>query len=87
MCKYYREWVQENTGKTSVPQIYFNSQYIGGNKELQQQWQHQTKKQTLLAILQNKYDEGRVIDGTFLPKNEVEIFCPVFLLRNLDDFL
>lgn len=54
---FVREWVQENTGKTSVPQIYFNSQYIGGNKELQQQWQHQTKKQTLLAILQIKYDE------------------------------
>jgi len=30
-----REWVREKTGKTSVPQIFFNAAYIGGNKELQ----------------------------------------------------
>ena len=30
-----REWVKEKTGKTSVPQIFFNAAYIGGNKELQ----------------------------------------------------
>jgi len=27
--------LRERTGKTSVPQIYFNSDYIGGNEELQ----------------------------------------------------
>jgi len=54
---FVREWVQENTGKTSVPQIYFNSQYIGGNQEFQQQWKDQTEKETLLAILKNKFDE------------------------------
>ena len=30
-----REWVREKTGKTSVPQIFFNAFYIGGNNELQ----------------------------------------------------
>jgi len=30
-----REWVKEKTGKTSVPQIFFNAFYIGGNNELQ----------------------------------------------------
>lgn len=30
-----RQWLQEKTGKTSVPQIFFNSTHIGGNKELQ----------------------------------------------------
>ena len=30
-----RSWVQEKTGKTSVPQIFFNARHIGGNAELQ----------------------------------------------------
>ena len=30
-----RAWLQQRTGKTSVPQIFFNSKYVGGNKELQ----------------------------------------------------
>jgi glutaredoxin len=30
-----REWVRERSGKTSVPQIFFNASYIGGNEELQ----------------------------------------------------
>ena len=28
-------WLTEATGKTSVPQIFFNSRHIGGNSELQ----------------------------------------------------
>ena len=30
-----RPWLREATGKTSVPQIFFNSRHIGGNSELQ----------------------------------------------------
>ena len=30
-----REWVRAKTGRTSVPQIFFHSKYIGGNVELQ----------------------------------------------------
>jgi len=30
-----RTWLQEKTGKTSVPQIFFNGTHIGGNAELQ----------------------------------------------------
>ncbi|KAF0300113.1 Glutaredoxin 1 [Amphibalanus amphitrite] len=30
-----RPWLRETTGKTSVPQIFFNSRHIGGNSELQ----------------------------------------------------
>ena len=30
-----QKWVQNRTGKTSLPQIFFNATYIGGNAELQ----------------------------------------------------
>ena len=30
-----REWVREKTGKSTVPQIFFNALHIGGNSELQ----------------------------------------------------
>ena len=29
---FVREWVQKRTGKTSVPQIFFNATHVGGNK-------------------------------------------------------
>jgi len=44
-----RKWVQDKTGKTSVPQIFFNSKYIGGNKELQEALDNE--KKSLLEIL------------------------------------
>ena len=31
-----REWLQKRVEKTSVPQIFFNDRYIGGNHDLQQ---------------------------------------------------
>ena len=31
----YREWLRDRTGKTSVPQIFFNDKLIGGNEQLQ----------------------------------------------------
>ncbi len=30
-----RNWLIERTGKTSVPQIFFNEKHVGGNQELQ----------------------------------------------------
>ena len=30
-----REWLTERTGKTSVPQIFFNAKHVGGNEDLQ----------------------------------------------------
>ncbi len=32
---YVREWLRKRTGKSSVPQIFFNEKLIGGNMELQ----------------------------------------------------
>jgi len=46
-----RKWVQDKTGKTSVPQIFFNSKYIGGNKELQEALDNEKEKKSLLEIL------------------------------------
>ena len=46
-----RDWVREKTGKTSVPQIFFNSTYIGGNKELQDALNDDEKRKTILEIL------------------------------------
>ena len=42
-----RDWVREKTGKTSVPQIFFNSTYIGGNKELQDALNDDEKRKTI----------------------------------------
>jgi len=50
---YVREWVKEKTGKTSVPQIFFNAIYIGGNKELQEVLDDPVKKEEALENLKN----------------------------------
>ena len=49
-----REWVREKTGKTSVPQIFFNSSYIGGNKELQEDLDDVEKRKNILDILESE---------------------------------
>ena len=46
-----RDWVREKTGKTSVPQIFFNSTYIGGNKELQEALNDEERRKTVLEVL------------------------------------
>ena len=46
-----RQWLQEKTGKTSVPQIFFNARYVGGNKELQESLDNQEVRKELLDIL------------------------------------
>ena len=30
-----REWLKERTGKSSVPQIFFNGTHVGGNEDFQ----------------------------------------------------
>ena len=30
-----REWLKERTGRSSVPQIFFNAKHVGGNEEFQ----------------------------------------------------
>ncbi len=30
-----REWLRDRTGKSSVPQIFFNERLVGGNEDLQ----------------------------------------------------
>ena len=30
-----RQWVRDKTGKSTVPQVFFNATYVGGNEELQ----------------------------------------------------
>ena len=30
-----RDWLRKYTGKSSVPQIFFNNKHIGGNEDLQ----------------------------------------------------
>ena len=49
-----REWVKEKTGKTSVPQIFFNAAYIGGNKELQVALDDPEKRKEALDLLKSE---------------------------------
>lgn len=49
-----REWVKEKTGKTSVPQIFFNAAYIGGNKELQAALDDPEKREEALEHLKSE---------------------------------
>ncbi len=45
-----------------MPQIFFNSTYIGGNHELQEQWKDEAKKEELLKILESEPDQGKYGD-------------------------
>lgn len=48
-----RAWVKEKTNKTSVPQIFFNKTYIGGNAELQTLIKNEAKWQEMLDEVTN----------------------------------
>ncbi|XP_006819587.1 uncharacterized protein LOC102804375 [Saccoglossus kowalevskii] len=48
-----REEVKERTGKTSVPQIFFNAKHIGGNAELQELVKDKTQLDTLIDDVTN----------------------------------
>lgn len=57
-----RTWLQEKTGKTSVPQIFFNETYVGGNAELQDILRDEKEWQKLLTDIQeNKAKEDELI--------------------------
>lgn len=49
-----RQWLKEKTGKTSVPQIFFNSHYIGGNAELQILVKDKAKLSSLIDQVRTK---------------------------------
>ena len=51
---FVREWVQRRTGKTSVPQIFFNSRHVGGNKELQEALDSDDARKELLELLDHE---------------------------------
>ena len=53
-----REWVRAKTGKTSVPQIFFHSKYIGGNVELQALLDDGARRKEALAELAEGPREG-----------------------------
>ncbi|XP_043226984.1 uncharacterized protein LOC122384072 isoform X1 [Amphibalanus amphitrite] len=47
-----RPWLRETTGKTSVPQIFFNSRHIGGNSELQDLVDDASQWEQLVTLLE-----------------------------------
>ena len=54
-----REWVAKRTGKTSVPQIFFNSTYVGGNLELNKAFSNPERKAELLKVLEEEENTGK----------------------------
>jgi len=52
-----RNWVLERTGKTSVPQIFFNRRHVGGNRELQDAFKDEATRQTLIQQLEAQQDD------------------------------
>lgn len=57
-----RSWLQEKTGRTSVPQIFFNETYVGGNDDLQTAMKDEEAWNKLLADIQtNQPEEGSLL--------------------------
>ena len=84
-----REWVKEKTGKTSVPQIFFNAAYIGGNKELQETLDDPVKREEALENLKSEAGDdlpllpnpGEIID---VPNTDTDEFtCEKDELSNI----
>jgi len=55
---YVREWVAKRTEKTSVPQIFFDTRYVGGNHELQVIFKDSALKEELVQFLNNPDNPG-----------------------------
>ncbi|XP_063865444.1 uncharacterized protein LOC135103337 isoform X2 [Scylla paramamosain] len=54
-----QSWLQEKTGQTSVPQIFFNETFVGGNDSLQKVIKDEEEWNKLLSDIQtNKLKEG-----------------------------
>ena len=60
-----REWLKEKTGKTSVPQIFFNKTHIGGNAEFQALIKNAPEFQKVLDDV--TYNEGPDDSDPLLP--------------------
>ena len=71
---FVREWVAKRTGKTSVPQIFFNSTYVGGNLELNKAFSNPERKAELLKVLEEEDNTGK---SNFISARET-YFCPTF---------
>lgn len=57
-----RTWLQEKTGQTSVPQIFFNETFVGGNDSLQKVIKEQEEWNRLLSDIQtNEPKEGTLL--------------------------
>ena len=69
-----REWLKEKTGKTSVPQIFFNKTHVGGNAEFQALIKDDAKFQELV----NDVTENESLDESdpYLPNPADAIDVP-----------
>lgn len=57
-----RTWLQEKTGQTSVPQIFFNETFVGGNDSLQKVIKEEEEWNRLLSDIQtNELEEGTLL--------------------------
>ncbi|XP_071528383.1 uncharacterized protein [Panulirus ornatus] len=76
-----RSWLQEKTGKTSVPQIFFNETYVGGNDNLQKVLRDGEAWNELLADIQiNEAKEDALLipqssEASDTASNDVEFVC------------
>ena len=62
--------LKEKTQKTSVPQIFFNDIYIGGNDDLQAAIQDEEKWKNLIVILETNFYHD---DDVYIPREEDKI--------------
>lgn len=58
----YLLFLQENTGKTSVPQIFFNETFVGGNDSLQ-------------TILKNEEEWNRLLTDITVNEAKEDALC------------
>ncbi|KAK3876584.1 hypothetical protein Pcinc_018647 [Petrolisthes cinctipes] len=78
-----RTWLHEKTGKTSVPQIFFNEEYVGGNDSLQRAVKdEETWGRLLTEVQQNPAKEDALIiphpsEATDAQSNETVFTCEI----------
>ncbi|XP_066964529.1 uncharacterized protein [Macrobrachium rosenbergii] len=76
-----RTWLQGKTGKTSVPQIFFNETYVGGNDDLQKALQDEEAWKKLVEDIQeNEAKEDELViphpsEAVDVPEDETKFVC------------
>ncbi|XP_068237887.1 uncharacterized protein [Palaemon carinicauda] len=76
-----RTWLQGKTGRTSVPQIFFNETYVGGNEELQNALRDEEAWKKLLDDVQeNEAKEDELViphpsEAVDVTENETKFAC------------